>query len=433
MMKRFFTFGAGSKYIEATDRLVNQATKTDMFDEIVSYTDTDLKSMAEFWDRHGEFVLSNTRMYGYGIWKPYLVMKELEGLVDGDILFYADSGCEFDLECENPKEEFDKIIVNLKEHKFIATLSNWDTCMNKMDTVCRLEMENHPEFLTEQIQATTFVMEKCDRTTAFVKEWYELCCSYHLINDVASVIPNRPDYDDHRHEQSVMSLLIKKKEFYPIPKEITLESVICMSRNRSGCYFPACRVTGSSFYSRHFGDEFIEGNQIIQMSRLVRKYNPQTIFETGFGSGRTAATMIQSCRTLPIKKYLNCDKNYSLYNPVSCHYRKYCHDMCPFFRTVEKRSSDLLRTGCLTKEFPEGIDWFTVDGDPNYSGCLTELVSVLPHMNKGGIIYIVADRDKRKNVNVRDACDFFGQIFANLLTKVLDDVVGREICHFIVK
>ena len=93
----------------------------------------------------------------------------------------------------------------------------------------------------------------------------------------------------------------------------------------------------------------------------------------------------------------------------------------------------MLRTGCLTKEFPEGIDWFTVDGDPNYSGCLTELVSVLPHMNKGGIIYIVADRDKRKNVNVRDACDFFGQIFANLLTKVLDDVVGREICHFIMK
>jgi len=51
--------------------------------------------------------------------------------------------------------------------------------------------------------------------------------NYPLINDDASVIPNRPDYDDHRHEQSVMSLLLKKREFYPIPKEITLESVIC--------------------------------------------------------------------------------------------------------------------------------------------------------------------------------------------------------------
>jgi len=431
-MKRFFTFGAGRKFIEAMERLVNQATQTDMFDEISSYNDTDLKSMSEFWDIHGKFVLSNPRMYGYGIWKPYLVMKELEGLSDGDILFYADSGCEFDLDCENSKEEFEKLIVNLKSHKFIATLCNMDKNMNKMDTVFGLEMQDHPEFLTEQIQATTFVMEKCERTTAFVKEWYELCCNYHLINDEASIIPNRPDYDDHRHEQSVMSLLLKKREFYPIPKEISLESVICMSRNRSGGYFPACRVTGSSFYSLYFGDEFIEGNQIIQMSRLVRKYNPQYILETGFGSGRTAATMIQSCRVLPILKYVNCDNNYNLYYPVSCNFSKYCRDMCPFFKTFEKRSSDFLRSGYLKVEFPDGLDWFTVDGDPNYAGCLCELVSVLPHMKQGGIIYIVADRTKTKNVDVRDACDFFAEIYEPRLTKVLNDVVGKEICYFIV-
>jgi len=433
-MKRFFTFGAGDNFIDATERLVNQATKTDIFDEIVSYTDSDLKSMSDFWGIHGEFVLSHPRMYGYGIWKPYLVMKELEGLVDGDILFYADSGCEFDLDCENPKEEFDKIIEKLQtDHKFIATLANWDKNMNKMDTVCSLEMQDHPEFLTEQIQSTTFVMEKCERTTSFVKEWYELCCNYHLINDVSSNIPNRPEYINHCHEQSVMSLLLKKKEFYPIPTEITLESVICISRNRSGVYFPACRVTGSSFFSRYLGDEFIDVNQIIQMSKLVRKYNPQYIFETGFGSGRTAAVMIRSCRTLPILKYVNCDKNYNLYTPVSCHFRKHCQDMCPFFKTFENRSSELLRNGFLKNEFPEGIDWFTVDGDPNYSGCLCELVSVLPLMKKGGIVYIVADRDKRKNVNVRDATDFFGEIYESRLIKVLDDVIGREICHFIVK
>lgn len=432
-MKRFFTFGSGSKFIEATERLINQATKTDMFDEIVSYTDTDLKSMPKFWGIHGLFVQSHPIMYGYGIWKPYLVMKELEGLNDGDILFYADAGCEFDLDCENPKEEFDKIIDNLRDHPFIATLSNHlDISMNKIDTVCGLEMENHPGYLTEQIQSTTFVMQKCERTTAFVKEWYELCCNYHFINDATN--PNRrPDHTKHQHEQSVMSLLLKKQDFYPIPQKITLESVICMSRNRSGCYYPACRVTGSPFYSIHFGDEFIEGNQIRQMSRLVRKYNPQHIFETGFGSGRTTATMIQSCRIKPILTYVNCDKNYSLYNPISSKFRKYCQDMCPFFKTFEKRSSELLRNGFLKNEFNEGIDWFTVDGDPNYSGCLCELVSVLPHMKKGGVIYIVADRDKRKNVNVRDACDFFGEIFESRLTKVLDDVMGREICHFIVK
>lgn len=429
-MKRFFTFGAGANFIEATNRLVNQATKTNIFDEIVSYNDTDLKQMPEFWSIHGQFVNNNPRLYGYAIWKPFLVLKELEGLENGDILFYADSGCEFDLDCENPKEEFEKIMATLKEHKFIATLCNSDRNMNKMDTVYSLDMQDHPECLTEQIQSTTFVLEKCERTTEFVKEWYELCCNYHLINDEASVRPNRSDYDEHRHEQSVMSLLLKKKGLYPIPKEITLESVLCLSRNRSGCSFPACRVTGSSFYSLYFGDEYIEGNQIIQMSRLIRKYNPQIIFETGFGSGRTVATMIQSCRTLPILKYMNCDKNYNV-NQTSHNYHKYCHDMCPFFKSYEKESSNLLRSGFLKEEFNEGIDWFTVDGDPTYSGCLCELVSVLPHMKTGGIIYIVGDRVR--NVDIRDACDFFAEIFESRLTKVLDNVAGKEICHFIVR
>ena len=435
-MKRFFTFGAGSELTDAIDRLVNQATKTDMFDEIVSYNEFDLGSMVDFWAVHGDFVEDNPIMYGYGIWKPYLVMKELEALEDGDILFYADSGCEFDLDCENPKQEFEKILGKLKDNKlkFIATLCD-DSCdnnLNKMDTVCHLEMENHPGLLTEQIQATAFVLEKCERTVEMVKEWYALCCNYHLINDDESVCPNRPDYDDHRHEQSVLSLLLKKREFYPILKEITLESVICISSNHSGIHLPASRVTGSSLYSLHFGDEFIEGNQVIHMSLLVRNHNPQNIFETGFGSGRTAAIMIQSCRILPILKYVNCDKNYSLYHPISSNFRKHFMDMCPFFKTYERRSSDLLRNGFLKDEYPEGIDWVTVDGDPTYAGCLCELVSVLPHMKKGGIIYVVADLYKRSNVEIRDACEFFAELFGSRVEKVVDDVVGREICHFVV-
>ena len=87
----------------------------------------------------------------------------------------------------------------------------------------------------------------------------------------------------------------------------------------------------------------------------------------------------------------------------------------------------------MTEEFPEGIDWFTVDGDPTYPGCLYELVSGLQHMKKGGIIYIVADRTKRKNVDIKDACDFFEVIYGTRLTKIIDDVFGKEICYFVVR
>ena len=430
-MKRFFTFGAGEKFTKAAKRLESQAIKTSMFDEIVTYLDTDLYMMPDFWNVHGDFVEKNPRMYGYGIWKPYLILKELEGMHDGDILFYADSGCEFDLDCENPKDEFDIILEHMKTHKFIATLCNWDKNMNKMDLVLYLDMLEHEGFMSEQIQATTFVMEKNDKIVEFVKVWYDLCSNYSLVNDDPSISNNREYYDEHRHEQSIMSLLLKKRGLYTVPSEVSLESVICLSRNRSEIHFPACRVTGSNFYSLHFGDEFIEGNQIIHMSKMVRKCNPQYILETGFGSGRTAATVIQSCRKKPIIKYVNCDKNYHLYDPISVSYRQYCHDMCPFFESFERRSNELFRGNFLKETFPTGIDWFTVDGDPTYSGCLCELMSVLYHMNPNSIMYVVSDRNKRINFDVRDACDFVAEVFKNKVSFHIDDVVGKEVGYFV--
>lgn len=433
-MNHFLTFGAGQKFIEAKERLVIQAQKTGIFQKIESYIDNDLKQIEEFWSKHGDFVLKNTRMYGYGIWKPFLVLKELEKMNTGDRLFYADSGCEFDFDCENPKEAYEELVSHMDKHKIIGTLCNWDKHMNKMDLVLYLEMQNHPGFMTEQIQATTFLIEKTDETYALIKEWYETCENYHMINDEPSFSKNRSDYDEHRHDQSIFSLLLKKRGFYDnVPKEITLENVICLSRNRSGIHFPACRVTGSIFYSLHFGDEFINGLQIIQMSKLIRQHNPQYILETGFGSGRTMATMIQSCRKKPILKYVNCDKNYRLYDPVSTAYKAHNTVMCPYIKWYEKRSVDLFREKKIEDDFPEGIEWATIDGDPTYEGCLCELFSVLPHMKSGGIIYIVVDRNKGKNRNIADATDFFCKYNESKLTVHIEDVVGQEIKYVVVQ
>jgi len=433
-MNRFFTFGAGKKFIEASERLISQAEKTEIFDEIVSYTDADLKIMSDFWPYHGDFISNNPRMYGYGIWKPYLVLKELEGMYDGDVLFYADSGCEFDLHCEIPKDEYKKLLEKLSVHNIIASTCNYDKNMNKMDLVLHLGMLDHPYFAAEQLQATSFIIVKNETTVRFVNEWYRICCNYHMINDKPSLSQNRDDYNEHRHDQSVFSLLFKKMGFFnDDTKNVSVEQVICLSRNRTGIHFPACRVTGSNFFNIHFGDIFIEGEQVIQMSNLVREYKPQNILETGFGSGRTTATVIQSCRELPIQKYVNCDKNYSLYCPVSNDFRKIFHDFFPYFKSYEMRSSDLFRSKILRNEFHDGIDWFTVDGDPTYEGSLCELISVLPIMKKNGIIYIVKDRNSRHNKNIADSTDLFYQLNTDKLDRYNVEIMLKQITYFVVK
>lgn len=98
MSKEFITFGAGGdNYIEAGNRLIEQAKSLELFDKITLYKDADLKADTEFWEKHGDFIEKNKRGYGYWIWKPYLIKKSMDSMKDGDILLYADCGCEIDI------------------------------------------------------------------------------------------------------------------------------------------------------------------------------------------------------------------------------------------------------------------------------------------------------------------------------------------------
>ena len=422
-MDYFLTFGAGEGFINAARRLSSQAYHTCIFEEIFCYTNSDLKNMSDFWNAHGDFVQKNPRMYGYGVWKPYLVLETLKKMNDGDRLFYADSGCDFDVDCENIKQNYFDIIRKMKEHNVFvnATYCNNDKHMNKKDFVVEMDMLNHAEFPTSQIQATTFLIIKNDLTMHFAEEWYRLCSHYHNIDDSPSQIQNDPDYNEHRHDQSVLSLLLKKLDLNHFKKlgNYNLEYVICLNRNRSGNHYTACRVTGSDYYDINNGNDFIEGNQIMQMSQLIRKKKPTYALETGFASGRTAATLVLSTKQQPLKKYVNCECNYNYSG-----YYGFFAAMLNYFRSFETSSQRLFRSSFFTEHFPQGIDWFTVDGDGSYQGVLFDLVPAFPYMNNGGIIYIVGDRKTR--IETKQATDFFETLFPSYLKKTVVAIKNTE-------
>ena len=39
---------------------------------------------------------------------------------------------------------------------------------------------------------------------------YKVCSEYHLLDDSPSIIPNDPKYNEHRHDQSIISILLRK-------------------------------------------------------------------------------------------------------------------------------------------------------------------------------------------------------------------------------
>ena len=61
---------------------------------------------------------------------------------------------------------------------------------------------------------------------------YNYACTYHNIDDTPSIIPNYPNFKEHRHDQSIFSLLTKK---YNLFSSISLnKKCIKTVRNRTG-------------------------------------------------------------------------------------------------------------------------------------------------------------------------------------------------------
>ena len=75
------------------------------FDSSIQYKHTDIDS---FFLSKNDNILKQPRGFGYWIWKPYFILKSLEELNDGDILFYSDSGSIF---IRNLEPLFNKIIT----------------------------------------------------------------------------------------------------------------------------------------------------------------------------------------------------------------------------------------------------------------------------------------------------------------------------------
>lgn len=233
MSKYFITFGGGGdNYIEASNRLINQVKNTNLFDNIISYTDEYLKNDNDFWNKHSNFIENNNRGYGYWLWKPYLIKKTMSIMKDGDILLYLDCGCEINIKKKKIISDYFKVVKN----NYIIGSSTYRYEKNwcKMDLILKLNMLDYLD--TYQLQAGVVMYLVCDKTRSMVDEWYKIGCDYHMIDDSQSIHSNLDCFIEHRHDQSIFSLLTKKYNLYneEYNKEYYMDKCIEIVRNKTG-------------------------------------------------------------------------------------------------------------------------------------------------------------------------------------------------------
>jgi hypothetical protein len=134
-------------------------------------------------------------------------------LEDGDILMYADAGCRL---VGHPQPWLD---VALQYGATLLVMSSAamgvdvrQRLWTKGDVFSALGMSMDEWGDLPQI-TTPMVLVKNPATVAFIEEWLLLCRDSQLLTDEVSMTPNDPGFRDHRHDQSLFSMLAYKRDF----------------------------------------------------------------------------------------------------------------------------------------------------------------------------------------------------------------------------
>lgn len=215
---RFITFADGDKY--TFDRIVREAEDSGFFKEIFAYSKKDLYH-SSFHSSHQDFIKNNPRGYGYWIWKPFLIYQNLKELNDNDILVYLDSGSTINPQGYKRLAEYYEMIGANKKTNMIVFRIKYDDkdwikmdClknvlgkMGRLDALKNVVLSGTPNDKTRCAGMSIF--KKTPETLFFASTWYNLCCNYHNIDDTPSIESNFPNFKEHRHDQSVFSILSK--------------------------------------------------------------------------------------------------------------------------------------------------------------------------------------------------------------------------------
>jgi hypothetical protein len=176
-------------------------------DECIKYSGNDLDRI--FVEKNKK-ILQRERGNGYWSWKPYIIKKTLDKINDDDLLIYSDSGLSF-------VDGIDDLIDYMdKDEKKILSFRLEDFHLSKIwtkrDCFYYMGLDYEPFLSNPQILASYMIMRKNKFSVKFVNEWLEYSMDYRCITDDPNTcgLENYSEFRDHRHDQSIFSLLCYK-------------------------------------------------------------------------------------------------------------------------------------------------------------------------------------------------------------------------------
>ena len=133
----------------------------------------------------------------------------------GEFLIYLDSGSTINFKAYNGLARYVNALKNSEEGVLAFQMNTpffTEKFWTKADLSNYLKVLSNKEIMNSgQIMSTIVILKKNDKSVNLVNKWLDLAIvdNYHFIDDTPSIIENDPGFQEHRHDQSIFSLLTK--------------------------------------------------------------------------------------------------------------------------------------------------------------------------------------------------------------------------------
>jgi hypothetical protein len=207
-MIHFISYG-DQKYSNSKFRIKEEA-KSFGFDVVDVFGPEDLDP--KFVEKTSPFI-HHHRGGGYWLWKPYLLKKKFDQMQLGDYLIYADAGCHVNI---HGKERF-KYYLNLLDNDESGVLSfDLTTFLEKIFTTEKVfeyfGIGEGNDLIRESgmLIATILIFKKNESSIRLIDDFYKVATERpDLFSDIHNDYKRQNYFSDHRHDQSIFSILRK--------------------------------------------------------------------------------------------------------------------------------------------------------------------------------------------------------------------------------
>lgn len=188
-------------------------------DQSYIYMEQDLNT--DFRTRNAD-ILAEKRGAGYWIWKPQIILQEMEKAAEGDIIIYTDAGVEIINSVNWLIREMDDWYM-----LFGGQYRHFDWCKGD----CLPISDKFSD--SRQLQASVVMFKCCDKAKEFIKDWIRMCEQDGFIDDSPTTyFPNDPAFREHRHDQALLT-------------------TIQLNRRMKSHYWPASYLNGQFNYPKN--------------------------------------------------------------------------------------------------------------------------------------------------------------------------------------